>query len=40
MRGASKAVVTLAAALLLPSLVFAQGTLTGTVRDRVLCCQA
>ena len=35
MRGASKAVWILAAAvLLLPSLAFAQGTLTGTVRDQ------
>jgi hypothetical protein len=35
MRGLSKAVLTLAAAvLLLPSLAFAQGTLTGTVRDQ------
>jgi hypothetical protein len=33
MRGASKAVLTLMAALLLPSFVYAQGTLTGTVRD-------
>src|SRR5687767_1655423 len=34
MRGASKAVLILAAAVvLLPSLAFAQGTLTGTVRD-------
>src|ERR1700675_1647288 len=33
MRGASKAVWILAAAVLLPSLAFAQGTLTGTVRD-------
>src|SRR5687767_15942359 len=35
MRGASKAVLILAAAVvLLPSLAFAQGTLTGTVRDQ------
>jgi hypothetical protein len=34
MRGVSKAVVILTAALLLPSLAFAQGTLTGTVRDQ------
>ena len=34
MRGASKAVVILMAAVLLPSLAFAQGTLTGTVRDQ------
>ena len=33
MRGASKAVLTLLAAVLLPSLASAQGTLTGTVRD-------
>src|SRR6185295_20190823 len=33
MRGASKAILFLAAAVLLPSLSFAQGTLTGTVRD-------
>src|SRR5206468_12313833 len=33
MRRASKAVWILAAAVLLPSLAFAQGTLTGTVRD-------
>src|SRR4026208_1509829 len=33
MRGASKAFVILMAAVLLPSLAFAQGTLTGTVRD-------
>ena len=33
MRGASKAVLFLMAAVLLPSLAFAQGTLTGTVRD-------
>ena len=33
MRGASKAVLILMAAVLLPSLAFAQGTLTGTVRD-------
>ena len=33
MRGASKAVLILTAAVLLPSLAFAQGTLTGTVRD-------
>src|SRR5687767_14083892 len=34
MRGASKAVLILAAAVvLLPSLAYAQGTLTGTVRD-------
>src|SRR5688500_19566924 len=35
MRGASKAVLILAAAIvLLPSLAFAQGTLAGTVRDQ------
>ncbi len=34
MRRASKAVVTLMAAVLLPSLAFAQGALTGTVRDQ------
>jgi len=34
MRGASKAVVILLAAVGLPSLAFAQGTLTGTVRDQ------
>jgi hypothetical protein len=34
MRGASKAVLILIAAVLLPSLAFAQGTLTGTVRDQ------
>ena len=34
MRGASKAVLILTAAVLLPSLAFAQGTLTGTVRDQ------
>jgi hypothetical protein len=33
MRGASKSVLILAAAVLLPSLAFAQGILTGTVRD-------
>src|SRR4030095_6033433 len=33
MRGVSKAVLILMAAVLLPTLVFAQGTLTGTVRD-------
>src|ERR1051325_7455841 len=33
MRPASKAVLILAAAVLLPSFAFAQGTLTGTVRD-------
>src|SRR5216117_767767 len=33
MRWASKAVLILTAALLLPSAAFAQGTLTGTVRD-------
>jgi hypothetical protein len=33
MRGALKAVVILMAAVLLPSLSFAQGTLTGTIRD-------
>src|SRR5437870_3940300 len=33
MRRASKAVWILTAAVLLPSLAFAQGTLTGTVRD-------
>jgi hypothetical protein len=34
MRGASKAVLILTAAILLPSLAFAQGTLTGTVKDQ------
>jgi len=34
MRGASRAVLILTAAVLLPSLAFAQGTLTGTVRDQ------
>ena len=34
MRGALKAVLILTAAVLLPSLAFAQGTLTGTVRDQ------
>jgi hypothetical protein len=34
MRGASKAVLFLMTAVLLPSLAFAQGTLTGTVRDQ------
>ena len=34
MRRASKAVLILMAAVLLPSLAFAQGTLTGTVRDQ------
>jgi len=34
MRGASKAVVFLMAVVLLPSLAFSQGTLTGTVRDQ------
>src|SRR5580765_4993979 len=34
MRGASKAVLFLMAAVLLPSLAFAQGTLTGTVKDQ------
>src|SRR5207244_2559659 len=34
MRGASKAVLILIAAVLLPSLAFAQGTLTGTVKDQ------
>jgi hypothetical protein len=34
MRGASKAVLMVVAAVLLPSLAFAQGTLTGTVRDQ------
>ena len=34
MRRASKAVVILMAALLLPSVAFAQGTLTGTVKDQ------
>src|SRR4029450_2291313 len=34
MRGASKALLILMAAVLLPSLAFAQGTLTGTVRDQ------
>jgi hypothetical protein len=33
MRGASNAVFILMAAVLLPSLAFAQGALTGTVRD-------
>src|SRR6266700_3911793 len=33
MRWASKAILMLMAALLLPSAAFAQGTLTGTVRD-------
>jgi hypothetical protein len=33
MRGAWKAVVILVAAVLLPSVAFAQGTLTGTIRD-------
>jgi len=33
MRWASKVVVILAAAVLLPSIAFAQGTLTGTIRD-------
>ena len=33
MRGASKSVLLLAAIILLPTLAFAQGTLTGTVRD-------
>ena len=33
MRWASKAILILMAALLLPSAAFAQGTLTGTVRD-------
>ena len=33
MRGTSKAILILTAAVLLPSLAFAQGTLTGTVRD-------
>src|SRR4030095_13592562 len=33
-RRASKAVLILSAAVLLPSLAFAQGTLTGTVRDQ------
>src|SRR6476619_1972249 len=34
MRGASKAVLIVTAALLLPSVAFAQGTLTGTVKDQ------
>ena len=34
MRGASKAILILTAAVLLPSLAFAQGTLTGTVKDQ------
>ncbi|HLG55107.1 MAG TPA: TonB-dependent receptor [Vicinamibacterales bacterium] len=34
MRGASKAIWILTAAVLLPSLAFAQGTLTGTIRDQ------
>jgi hypothetical protein len=34
MRGASNPVLILVAAILLPSLAFAQGTLTGTVRDQ------
>ena len=34
MRGALKVVLILTAAVLLPSLAFAQGTLTGTVRDQ------
>src|SRR5215510_8714965 len=34
MRGAAKSMVILAAALLLPSLGFAQGTLTGAVKDQ------
>src|SRR5688572_8818867 len=34
MRGALKAVLILMATILLPSLAFAQGTLTGTVRDQ------
>src|SRR3954463_12680916 len=34
MRGASKVVLILLAAVLLPSLAFAQGTLTGTARDQ------
>src|SRR3954470_7035428 len=34
MRGASRAMLFLTAAILLPSLAFAQGTLTGTVRDQ------
>src|SRR6185295_17316660 len=34
MRGALKAVLILTAAILLPSLAFAQGTLTGTVKDQ------
>src|SRR5215216_2091586 len=34
MRGASKVVLILTASVLLPSLAFAQGTLTGTVRDQ------
>ena len=33
MRGVLKCVAILAAMVLLPSLAFAQGTLTGTVRD-------
>ena len=40
MRGASKAVLILTAAVLLPSVAFAQGTLTGTVRDESApCCR-
>src|ERR687889_228171 len=34
MRGASKSLLIVAATVLLPSLAFAQGTLTGTVRDQ------
>src|SRR5688500_1920840 len=34
MRGASKALLILMAAILLPSFAFAQGTLAGTVRDQ------
>src|SRR5215510_10263604 len=34
MRGASKAALILAAAILLPSIAVAQGTLTGTVKDQ------
>src|SRR5688572_18441601 len=34
MRGTLKAMLMLTAAILLPSLAFAQGTLTGTVRDQ------
>src|SRR5215510_7390902 len=34
MRGASKAALILAAAVLLPSLALAQGTLTGTIKDQ------